>query len=51
MVEGSQPGEGGGQLEPSRCLREDGAGLERPGSWSLTPGRQVRDAKSLDRDS
>lgn len=33
-VEGHQPGWGGGQLDPSRRLKEDGAGLQRPQNWS-----------------
>ena len=41
MVEGLQPGWCGDQLDPSRCLKEDGFGLQRPWNWSLTPGKQV----------
>lgn len=41
-----QPGRGG-QPDPSTCLREGDSGLERPQSWSLTPGKQVEDAESL----
>lgn len=48
MVEGPWPGWGGDQLDPSRRLGEDDAGLERPQSWSLTPGKQVGDAGSLE---
>lgn len=52
MVEGPQPGRGGGQPDPSRSLREAGVGLQRPRSWSLTPGKQMRDAESiLEQDS
>ena len=48
MVEGPWPGWGGDLLDPSRRLGEDDAGLERPQSWSLTPGKQVGDAGSLE---
>lgn len=41
VVEGHQPGWGSGQLDPSRRLKEDGAGSQRPRNWSLTPGKQV----------
>ena len=51
VVEGPQPGRGGGQPDPSRHLREVGVGLQRPRSWSLTPGKQVGEAESLDRAS
>ena len=40
LVKGPRPGRGG-QADPSGCLREVDAGLERPQSWYLTPGKQV----------
>lgn len=38
----------GGQVDPSRCLREGDAGFEKSQSWCLTPGKQVGDAESLE---
>lgn len=46
-MKGPQPGRAGWP-NPSRGLREGDAGLERPQSWSLTPGKQVGDAESLE---
>lgn len=47
VVEGPVPGRGDDWSGPSRRLREDDVGLERPQSWTLAPGKQVADAGCL----
>lgn len=48
MVEGPRPGREEDWPDPSRHVREDVVGLERPQSWSLVPGKQMGDSGHLE---